>query len=102
MKNDKNITPISFTDMEPDSCNELLGAKKIKRLDSQCCLHFHSKRYRLADPDGLSAKAVIDGIVKTGLLRDDTAQQIKQITYSQEKIKKDKQEETIVTIYGNK
>jgi len=39
----------------------------------------------LADCDGISAKAAIDGIVKAGILRADTAQAIKEITYSQEK-----------------
>ena len=63
--------------------------------DSRACLHIHSIRKRLADPDGISAKAAIDGIVKAGLLEDDSAQHIKEITYSQEK---GSEEKTIITI----
>lgn len=99
--NEKNRDYFTFsiTDMEPDTRNALLGAKKVKRLDSQCSIHVHSLRYRLTDTDGVSAKAVIDGIVKTGLLADDSSEQVKKITFSQEKIPKSESEKTIITIY---
>ncbi len=61
-------------------------------------LHFHSRRYRLADPDGLIGKAVIDGLVDFGLLENDSAKEIRFIIHSQEKIPKGEPEETILTI----
>jgi len=61
-------------------------------------LHFHSKRYRLADPDGLSAKAVIDGMVKAEIFPDDSVKEISKISHSQEKTIKPEIEETIITI----
>lgn len=63
--------------------------------DTRFSLHIHSIRKRLADPDGISAKAVIDGIVKTGLLEDDSTKEIKEIVYSQEK---GSEEKTIITL----
>lgn len=95
---DRNNTPVPSSNLESDSCNALLGAQEVKRLDTRVSINIHSRRYRLTDPDGISAKAVLDGMVKTGILADDTAKQIKQITFSQEQISKSKEEETIVTI----
>jgi hypothetical protein len=69
------------------------SAAKVKPLaadentppDTRYNLHIHSVRKRLCDLDGISSKAAIDGIVKAGILPDDSAQYIKQITYTQEK-----------------
>ena len=91
-------TTVSTTDLEPYSCYESVAKKKFKRLDTPCCLHIHSRRYRLADADGISAKAAIDGIVHAGLLSDDSAKYVKKVSYSQEKITKKEIEETIITI----
>ena len=96
---DKNSSPtLPPSDLEPDSGNAPLGAQKIKRFNSQCSINIHSKRFRLTDPDGVSAKAVIDGMVRAGLFADDSAKQITEVTFSQEKISKPEIEETIITI----
>ena len=52
----------------------------------------------MADADGISAKAVIDGLVLAGVLEDDSPKYVKWVTYSQEKISKKEDEETIITI----
>ena len=57
----------------------------------------HSKRFRIADPDGISAKYAIDGLCHAGLLKDDREAYVKEVTYSQEKCKKG-EEETIITL----
>jgi hypothetical protein len=75
-----------------------MATKKVTRLDSPCGLHIHSRRHRLADSDGISAKACIDGLVLAGLLEDDSPKYVKWVTYSQEKISKKEDEETIITI----
>lgn len=58
-------------------------------------IHIHSVRKRLADPDGLSGKAVIDGLVKTGVLPDDSLKYVSGVEFSQEK---GSEEKTIITI----
>lgn len=49
----------------------------------------------MADPDGISAKAVIDGLVLGGILVDDGAKFVKEVTFTQETCKT---EETIIDI----
>jgi len=71
--------------MEQNHCDAPLGAKKAKRYDSPVCIHVHSIRKRLADADGTSAKAVIDGLIHAGILKDDSPEYVKEVTYSQEK-----------------
>ena len=58
-------------------------------------VHIHSIRKRLTDADGISGKAAIDAIVKCGIIKDDSPQYVKTVTYSQEK---GKEEKTIITI----
>ena len=94
----ENQTTLSFTDLEPPVGHAPLGEKKTPRLDTPCRLHIHSRRHRLTDPDGISAKAAIDGLVLAGVLPDDSAQCVSQVTFSQEKIGKAEIEETIIEI----
>lgn len=74
--------------------------KKGKGLDSsggsRVCIHIHSRRNRLCDADGISAKAVIDGLVLAGILADDSPKEVAEVSYSQEQVEGD--EETIITI----
>jgi Holliday junction resolvase RusA-like endonuclease len=64
-------------------------------LFTYCCVHVHSKRKRLADPDGLSIKAVLDGLTKAGVFADDNAKRIKEVRFTQEQ---SSVEETIIEI----
>ena len=77
-----------------------MGQKKISRHGTRCNIHIHSRRFRLADPDGISGKAAIDGLVHAKILSDDSAKEVAQVTYSQEKVSKKagEAEETIITI----
>ena len=65
-------------------------------MDKKCSLHVHHRRHRLADPDGISIKAAIDGLVLAGILPDDSSKFISEITQSQEVVKGN--EETIIEI----
>jgi Holliday junction resolvase RusA-like endonuclease len=49
----------------------------------------------LADPDGLSIKAVLDGLTKAGVFADDNAKRIKEVRFTQEQ---SSEEETIIEI----
>ena len=84
--------------MEQTASDEPLAEKKGARFNSPVCIHIHSIRKRLADPDGISAKAAIDGIVQAGVLVDDSAKYVKEVSYSQEK---GTPEKTIITITEN-
>lgn len=90
-----NITN-SPANVEQNPGDALLGEKKAERPDSLCCIHVHSIRKRLTDPDGISAKAAIDALVSCGILPDDSDRYVKEVRYSQEKTKGE--EKTIITL----
>lgn len=54
--------------------NDLLQNKKVKLI-----FEIHYKGNRRHDPDNSFLKPIIDGIVKCGLLRDDSTKEIKEI-----------------------
>ena len=93
-KNESNIT-FSPPDLEQSVGDASLGEKKAPRQNTPVSIHVHSIRHRLTDADGISAKAVIDGLVLAGILQDDSTEFIKQVTYSQEK---GDEEQTIITL----
>ena len=97
-KKDNHNSSISVTDLEPHPSDESLAEEEAERPDSRASILVHSRRKRLCDPDGVSAKAAIDGIVKAGILIDDSPVYVKEVRYSQEKIKKGEEEETIITV----
>ncbi len=85
--------------MEPNTRNALLAKVKIEQLSERCSIKVHSRRKRLADPDGISAKAVIDGIAEAGIFEDDNAKCVKEVSFTQKKVKTDAEEETIIEIW---
>ncbi len=84
--------------MEPTSRDEPMATKRGSGLDKKCRIHVCCRRKRLADPDGNSVKAAIDGLVEAGILRDDSAKWVEDISVSQEKCGAE-EEETIISIY---
>ena len=100
----QNRTAVPVADVEPPARHEPMAEKKGTRLDSfkGVIVCVHSKRHRLTDPDGASAKAVLDGLVIAKILADDSPEFIKEVRMSQEKIGKDQQEETVVELYEEK
>jgi len=94
-KADNNIT-VQVANLESVAINALYAKKQADKIFERCSIHFHYKRKRLADTDGCSHKATIDGIVASGILEDDSAEFVKKVSQSQEKVKDG--EETIITI----
>jgi len=85
--------------VERTTGNGVATKKASKRRGSSdgrtCRIHIHSMRRHLADPDGISVKAVIDGLCHVGLLEDDNALIVTEVSQSQERAKAD---ETIIDI----
>jgi len=92
----RDPTTFSISDLESFIVHESLSEGEFKALGSCCSLHIHSQRKRLTDADGVSAKAAIDGLVHGGLLQDDSAKFVTEVSYSQEQCKK---EETIIELW---
>lgn len=79
----RNHNSVANADLEQDFGNAAFRANETARITAPCRLHFHHVRKRLADIDGLSVKAVIDGLVRIGILADDSPEFVKEITHSQ-------------------
>jgi len=83
----ENHTAVSPADMEPDIGNAPLPAEATSRPNPPFRIHIHSLRKRLADSDGISGKAAIDGLTHAGIFSSDSPENVKEVTYSQEKTK---------------
>lgn len=82
--------------LESHSGNAPNGKERIKRFNSPVRIIFTHYRTRLCDPDNLSVKAVLDQLVRSKVLADDTTQQISEITHRQ--VKTRGEEKTIIEI----
>lgn len=92
----RDYTPISLADLESFIVHESLSENEFEAMAAQCSIHIHSKRKRLTDADGISAKAAIDATVHGGLLQDDSPQFVQEVSYSQVR---SKNEETIIEFW---
>jgi len=84
--------------VEPNFGDEPLATSKIAAFDSRVDISFHCVRKRLIDIDNISIKAVLDGIVASGLLLDDSAKYVRGYSVTQEKAAPGQEEKTTVKI----
>lgn len=84
--------------MESNPGDALPNTFKDEQFTTPVDIAVCSYRARQVDTDGISAKAIIDGIVACGLLADDSPKYVASVTYSQEKVKNKSDEKTVVTI----
>jgi len=96
--NDKNKTSLPAANLEQDISHAPLGEKETKGLDTRVNIHVISYRSRNHDPDGISAKAAIDGIVRLGILSDDSAKEVKKVSFESFICKKGEEERTEILI----
>lgn len=87
---------ISAPNMEQASGNGPLATKELPRFTSPVHINVISYRKRATDPDGVSVKAVIDGIVAAGILADDSPKQVASIRF--ENRKANGEEKTVIEI----
>ena len=73
--------------VEPATSGKPLEAGKDTGLAPPVDIVIHSFRARLADPDGVSAKAAIDELVRSGVIEDDSARFVREVRYRQTKVK---------------
>lgn len=69
----------------------------MQAFDQRVRITITSYRRRLADPDGISGKAAIDGCVEAGILRDDSAKWVESVSFRQIKVAADQDEKTEIT-----
>lgn len=95
MNEDNNRTTVSTSNVEQNTGYEPLGKKEIKGFDSLVTITVTSYRKLKHDPDGISVKAVLDGLVRAGILADDSTKYVKEVRL---KSIKSKEEKTIIEI----
>ena len=86
------------THLEPLASDEPMAAGKGAALVARIDITVVSYRSRLADADGISAKAAIDGLVMCGILADDSTKEIREIRYQQVKVKNASDEKTEIIL----
>jgi hypothetical protein len=85
-------------DMERSARDEQVQTKRPRQFDTQVDIRFDHYRVILADTDGVSGKAAIDGIVHCGLLRDDSTKEVREVRHFQHKVKNWEDEKTVITL----
>jgi hypothetical protein len=52
----------------------------------------------LCDVDGVSGKALLDGLVHANVIADDSTKEVREVTYEQTKVKNKSDEKVVVTV----
>lgn len=85
--------------VESASGYEPMATNESSSFRSRVSVTIYSYRARTCDPDGVSGKAAIDGLVHCGVLPDDTAKQIAEIRYPAPiKVKNLEEEKTVIVV----
>ena len=98
MNESDNRASVPATNVEPPAGDESVGAQALPRFDTPVAIRVTSYRKNKHDTDGLSVKAVLDGVVRAGILADDSAKQVTQITFESVK---SSDERTVIEIIAN-
>ena len=83
---------------EQNAGDESVGIETVKRFTTRVNIRVFHRRRRLADPDGLVIKAALDALTRAGILKDDSAKEIKGIYHEQIKISSKEEETTVIEI----
>ena len=91
---------VSTDNMEPSASNAALSADEIPSLGTPVTVRVISYRRYRHDTDGVSVKAVLDGLVAAGILSGDTSEQISSVTFESRKVGSKDDEKTIIRLVG--
>jgi len=88
---------LSPADVEPGAGHEPQRANAFEALDAPADIQVISRRKRLCDTDAPVFKWVLDGIVDTGILKDDTPEFVNHIAFRRPEIAETEETEIIIT-----
>jgi len=88
----------SASNVEQAIGNEPIQKSRHPTFDTLVDIRIVSYRTRLADADGISGKAAIDGLVHAGVIRDDSPKEVREVSYAQIKVKNKEDEKTVIQI----
>lgn len=78
--------------------NAPLDAEVCAAFDTPVRITVVSYRVTLADADGISAKAAIDGLVLARIIVDDSPEYLEEVRHRQVKVEKVEEEQTVLEI----
>jgi len=78
--------------------NESIQAGKGPAFDTPVSIRIHSYRCRLCDVDGVSGKALLDGLVHANVIADDSTKEVVEVLFKQTKVKNKSDEKVVVTV----
>ena len=96
--NADNRTSNPVTDPKSVAKLKQVAVAKNPAFSSLVYVFVNSFRHRLPDSDGISGKAAIDGLVRNGILEDDSPRFVKNTFYSCEKVPMAEKEKTVIVI----
>ena len=90
-----NRVAVSASHLESSATGEALHADEYPSFNTPVNIKVISYRKYRHDTDGVSVKAVLDGLVEVGILAGDTSEHVKKVTFES---RKSKDERTIIEI----
>lgn len=91
----------TFAYLESYLGDAALPKDKFEEETSRVNIHVRSYRRLNADPEGISVKAALDGIVERGILPDDSSKQVKSVTFENITGCSKDEEQTFIIITGD-
>lgn len=82
----KNSNTRSVSNLEQHSVNEAKGSNAAQEALPRVVIRFTHYRRKLADVDNFATKHFVDALVKDGLLRDDSPEEVEEVRHRQVKI----------------
>ncbi len=98
MHESDNRATVSTADVEQNIGDEPMAKKESSGFNSLVNITVKSYRHSKHDTDGICFKSCLDGIVREGILADDSTSEVKKISYESFIIKKSEKEKTIIEI----
>lgn len=92
-------TAVSAADVEYDSGDAPFRAEAAAGSDSRISICVTSYRRYRHDTEGVSIKAVLDGLVRRGIIADDSAEKVREVCFRSIICGKEEQERTLIDIF---
>jgi len=94
-----NRAPVPVADTKSPRRDGTAATDETKNVHPRYRVVIRYRSKKLADPTGRSHKAAVDGLVRSGILGDDSSEFIESITTSETKCGRGEKEQTQIDLY---
>lgn len=88
----------TIANMEQHTVNAAQVSNEIKTVMPRVVIRFSHYRKRFADVDNFCTKYFVDGLVKNGVLLDDSPKEVEEVRHRQIKIEQWQEEKTVIEL----